>query len=282
MDDQVPVLEASRPGARIMIALLYHDIVTQGHFSSSGFSGGDADIYKFEVEEFDRHLDAIGSAAGKFSVSTINRHKINSGRNPVLLTFDDGGAGALLAADLLERRGWRGHFFVTTDCIGRPEFLSRAEIRGLHARGHVIGSHSCSHPARISHCSPTQLRREWSESTRILSDICGAPIRAASVPGGYFAAAVAEAAADAGITTLFNSEPKAQATTVRNCTVIGRYSIQQGVSAEKAASIAAGDWLPRMQQFLFWNTKKLAKTLAGNYYISARKTLLNRESKKAA
>src|SRR5205823_2581888 len=117
------------------------------------------------------------------------------------------------------------------------------------------------------------LVREWSDSTRKLSDICGATIRVASVPGGYFAPSVAEAAAAAGITALFNSEPKAQPTSVHNCTVLGRYSIQQGVSADTAANIASGQWRPRAQQLLFWNAKKLAKNMGGSYYISMRKAL---------
>ena len=41
------------------ISLLYHDVVMPGHFDSSGFTGGDADIYKFARPEFERHLEAI-------------------------------------------------------------------------------------------------------------------------------------------------------------------------------------------------------------------------------
>ena len=70
-----------------------------------------------------------------------------------------------------------------------------------------IGSHSCSHPLRMGHCSWPQLLDEWSRSRAILSDIVGADVRDASVPGGDFAPQVAEAAARAGITRLFTSEP---------------------------------------------------------------------------
>jgi len=38
----------------------------------------------------------------------------------VLLTFDDGGVSCHgPVADVLDRMGWRGHFFVPTDLIGR-------------------------------------------------------------------------------------------------------------------------------------------------------------------
>jgi hypothetical protein len=56
--------------------------------------------------------------------------------------------------------------------------------------------------------------------------------------------------------------------------VLGRYSIQQGVSADIVARIASGERLPRLRQYLLWNSKKIAKRLGGNYYISLRKSLL--------
>jgi len=261
-----------------VIVLLYHDVVPKGQLSSSGFSGGDADTYKFEISEFVRHMDAIEFKVGQGAVASTNGDVQSTRKDSVLLTFDDGGAGAITAAELLEKRGWKGHFFVTTNYIGKPGFLSDRQIRDLSARGHIIGSHSCSHPARMSHCSLSQLEREWDESSRILADICGSPIRVASVPGGYFATRVAEAAGEAGITALFNSEPTTRPTQVGNCTVIGRFSIQQGVSTAVAASIASGDWRPRMRQFVYWNAKKFAKRIGGNYYLSLRKSLLNRKS----
>jgi peptidoglycan/xylan/chitin deacetylase (PgdA/CDA1 family) len=264
-----------------MIALLYHDIVPRGDYAGSGFSGRDADIYKFEIEEFVRHLDAI-AATGSHATAAVNGNARDEQQGDFVLTFDDGGVGAMIAARLLEERGWRGYFFITTDRIGDRGFLTRGQIRYLHARGHAIGSHSCSHPARMSRCEPKQLEREWTDSLRVLSEICSARIHVASVPGGYFAPCVAETAAEAGITLLFNSEPTTRPTRVGDCTVVGRYSIQHGVSAETAARIACGDWRPRLYQFVFWNTKKIAKNMTGSYYISARKALLNRESKKAA
>src|SRR5256885_13372352 len=65
--------------------------------------------------------------------------------------------------------------------------------------------------------------------------------------------------ADAGVEILFNSEPTSRIGRVNGCSVLGRYSIQQGVSAEMVARIASGDRSPRLQQYIFWNSKKLAK-----------------------
>jgi peptidoglycan/xylan/chitin deacetylase (PgdA/CDA1 family) len=243
------------------ISLLYHDVVPPGDFGASGFPGGDANIYKLELPEFERHLAAIQSRV--------------SNSIPFLLTFDDGGSSAHeYIADMLESRGWRGHFFVTTNWIGRTSFLSSAQIRDLHTRGHIIGSHSCSHPERMSHCTRQLLLTEWSNSVAALSDIVGSRVTAASVPGGYYARNVAEAASDAGITTLFTSEPQSNTHVVERCTVTGRYTIQQGVKASTAAAIAAGEILPRYRQLAFWNAKKLAKIAGGKSWLALRKRIL--------
>jgi len=103
-------------------------------------------------------------------------------------------------------------------------------------------------------------------------------VRTASVPGGYYRRNVAVAAARAGITTLFTSEPVRSAHRVDGCLVVGRYSIRRDTSAGEAAKAAAGEatcWLPA---YAAWNARKLAKRLAGKRYESFRRTLLTRSS----
>jgi peptidoglycan/xylan/chitin deacetylase (PgdA/CDA1 family) len=255
------------------ISLLYHDVVPAGRFDASGFPGGDADIYKLDLEEFQRHLMAIRSCIQRPPIAAARAAETHT--MPLMLTFDDGGSSAHeYIADLLEAQNWRGHFFVTTDWIGRTGFLNPAQIRDLSSRGHLIGSHSCSHPQRMSHCSVRQLEHEWNRSAAVLSDILGAPVTLASVPGGFYAPNVAETAAGAGLTTLFTSEPRTRCEVVIGCTVWGRYTIQQGVKPATAAAIASGDILPRFRQTAYWNAKKLAKTAGGTSWLRMRKWLL--------
>jgi peptidoglycan/xylan/chitin deacetylase (PgdA/CDA1 family) len=262
----------------MIISLLYHDVIAPGGFSTSGFSGGDAEIYKLKRSEFEAHLYSIEQAKEKGQVQLLDPSRVEIGSKALLFTFDDGGASALSAASMLESHGWRGHFFIVTDCLGKPDFLTREQVRELHHRGHVIGSHSCSHPARMSHCPPSQLYREWKESLRILSDLLSASVRIASVPGGYYSKAVASAAALAGIEALFSSEPTTRIDRVNGCLIVGRYSIHRGVSAETAARIASGAPAPRLRQYLVWNSKKIAKRISGNRYITLRKFLLRRSA----
>src|SRR5258708_9256832 len=128
----------------------------------------------------------------------------------------------------------------------------------------------------MSALSAKELDEEWRTSIRILSDILGKEVDVASVPGGYFSRKVAQSAAAAGISVLFTSEPSAEARQVDGCLVLGRYTIKAKTSAALAAGYVSDRPYLRWKQALFWNTKKIAKTLGGEYYIKARRAILSR------
>ncbi len=249
------------------ISLMYHDVVNEGQFDSSGFPGPEAATYKLEREDFERHLQAI---AGVIEGQPAKVSALLGGAErqfPFLLTFDDGGVSAYTCiAHMLESLGWYGHFFITANHIGTPSFLSHDQIRALRHRGHVIGSHACSHPDRMSHCSGEELVEEWGTSVKILSSILGERVSVGSLPGGYYSKKVAEAASAAGIKALFTSEPTTRGHYVDGCLVLGRYTVRRWTSPEIAAGLAAGQLSPRLKQSLFWNLKKLAKSLGGEFY----------------
>jgi peptidoglycan/xylan/chitin deacetylase (PgdA/CDA1 family) len=267
-----------------MTALMYHDVVAPGADDASGFPGRDAALYKVTPETFAAHLDAIARATGRVAQPRSAGYRLGGAarrgcsapvdpRDPVI-TFDDGGGSAIAAADLLDRYGFKGHFFVTVNYIGTRGFVSEADIRELARRGHVVGSHSCSHPLRMGHCSFPQLLVEWSRSCAILSDIVGKEVRVASVPGGDFSIKVAEAAAAAGINQLFTSEPTCGTQQISGLLLTGRFTIQRWTTAKTAAALAQGKWLPRARQAVVWNAKKMTKRLGGERYLQLRKLLI--------
>jgi peptidoglycan/xylan/chitin deacetylase (PgdA/CDA1 family) len=257
------------------ISLLYHDLVERGDDDASGFAGPGAAHYKLTPDEFADHLAALARAVRLPPLADPAAAALADGPTDWLLTFDDGGRSALAAADLLERHGWRGCFFVTTDRVGAPAFLDAEGVRELRRRGHVVGSHSCSHPSRISACSREQLRDEWGRSRAALHEILGEAPTAASAPGGFYSRAVAEAAAEAGYTVLFTSEPKTRGFSVAGCRVLGRHTVYRGTSAAAAAALAVSAW-PRRWQWLTWNVKKVARAVGGGLYQGLRRSLLAR------
>src|SRR2546428_9627226 len=120
----------------------------------------------------------------------------------------------------------------------------------------------------MASCTWDQLIHEWAKSAAILSELLGEPMRIASVPGGAYSRRVAEAAAVAGITALFTSEPTSRCRQVDGCLVVGRYSVRRGTPARVAAALASGRLLPRLPPPCFWNCKKLAKALGGARYLA--------------
>ncbi len=248
---------------------MYHDVVPRGAEHASGFPGRDAARYKLTPECFAAHIDALARV-----VAPSERERLTGAAGDIAVTFDDGGISALRAADLLEIQGLRGWFFVTTDYVGRRGFLCPRDLRALHERGHILGSHSCSHPLRMAHCSDSQLRDEWCLSRRALSDVLGTDVDAASVPGGDYSRRVAVAAGAAGYTTLFTSEPTRAVTMEGPVTVVGRFVVRRGTTAATVAAVAAGAQGPMGRQALAWNARKLAKRVAGSSYLELRRLLL--------
>lgn len=270
---------ARRAGRMHAISLLYHDVIDGNHFVTSGFSIPGANRYKINVSEFKEHLFYISrTIVQKPAVVTDfiefkARPELDRSAPSFLLTFDDGGKSATIIADLLDEYGWKAHFLITASLIGTPGFLSTREICGLRAKGHIIGSHSWSHPARMSACSSKNLYAEWAQSVQLLSDILGEEVKVASVPGGYYSRRVAEVAAEAGIRALFTSEPERTCRHVCGCLVLGRYGMRQGMSPANVAGLASGQLSPRFRQFLFWNLKKIPKTIGGNAWLRMRERL---------
>ena len=280
-------------------SLIFHDVVLSAREGDvSGFRGAGPAHYKLTECDFSEALAAVEKRVG--SAPWVARHPEGYQHLPratgrpdsvVLecigssaasraghwaLHFDDGGASALRIADLLEPRGWRAHFHIVSSLVGTEGFANAQDIRELHARGHSIGSHSASHPDPMSACSPEVLMREWTTSKRVLSELIGADVTVASVPGGSYCRAIGEAAAQAGYQLLFNSEPTRRVTWVDDCAVLGRFSVVRSTTAATIAAIAARDRMPIARQRVLWDTKKLAKKLAGAQYYAFRRAVLAR------
>ncbi len=258
--------------------LLYHDVDSPDAFADTGFTGPGADLYKLDVDVFRDQRDRM-VAAGIGPPVRANALDAASEPQPWMFTVDDGGVTSYtVIAPMLEDVGWRGHFFVTTDRIGTPGFVTEAHIRELHRRGHVVGSHTASHPQRMSKCSEEELLTEWRRSAARLQEILDVPTAVASVPGGYYSRRVAATADAAGIRFLFNSEPVRTPQTVGDCRVLGRYCVKQSTSLDEVLGVMLGERGHRARQWLGWNTRKVAKKMGGRLYLDLQRAILNLRS----
>lgn len=254
-------------------SLMYHDVLLAGK-ARGGIPGTGGDRYAVDEADFLRQLDEIERRVPgpPLVAGDLTRDPVPDGWT---ITFDDGGASAAWVGERLHERGWHGHFFLISDRIGTPGFLGRQEILDLAAQGHVIGSHSASHPAVISNLKPNEIEGEWRRSVEALSELTGAPVEVASVPGGYSSPAVEEAAAAAGIKVLFTSNPVRRISAERGLPLrVGRFAVRAGDEATTVAEAAAGKRGPWLRQDLAWKSRAVAKRLAGPAYRRIRARIL--------
>lgn len=256
--------------------LLYHDVIRGCDRGASGFSGPGAQRFKLGWDRFVEHLDGVGVATAAAPVTVDDMVARRAPDGAWAITFDDGGESALAAGEELARRGWRGHFFCVSDRIGEPGFLDAEGIVALDRMGHVIGSHSRSHPARISASPWKRMVEEWRASAERLGELVGRPITSGAVPGGFYSPALARAAGAAGLAALFTSEPVRSLRSVDGCAVIGRYAVLAETPAHTAAAAAAGRPRPWLTQRAGWTARKVPKQIAGDSYPRLRARLLAR------
>lgn len=228
----VPV-QASR--VTEVAALGYHEVTPEP--LTSGFVRPGAIQFTVTPDTFARHLDLV-RASGVEPV-LVNALDEPRARRPVLLTFDDGGKSAVRAADALAAHGWRGHFFVITGRIGDRTFLDAAEIRALRDAGHLIGSHSHTHPDIFRELPFDRMVEEWRESRDRLENLLGEPCTTAAVPGGHISTAVFRSADQAGVRALFTCDPVLRPQLAGECRVFGRFLVKATTSSAHLATLLA-------------------------------------------
>lgn len=86
------------------VSLLYHDVVANGRYETSGFQGAGPDRYKLEAPEFEEHLQALAEKIAD-PPAAVKELGGQGSRLPWLLTFDYGGASALHIGEALAERG---------------------------------------------------------------------------------------------------------------------------------------------------------------------------------
>lgn len=143
-------------------------------------------------------LPSPRSSGAEFGSLQLSR-TLRSGprdRRVVALTFDDGPwpqqTGAVL--DILVSRDVQATFFMT----GLQAQALPAVVRQVQQAGHDIGAHTWSHPASTRRLNADQSRWEVDNTSRILEQTTGEPVRLMRPSGGGLASGPALAADQAG------------------------------------------------------------------------------------
>lgn len=252
---------ASTAVSSSIISLAFHDVTDNAQ--SSGFRQPVAQKYKHSLAQFEACLDAVQESGLRVTTSLED---LNSDQPSVIFTFDDGGVCSEIPAAMLEARGWRGVFFVTTDLVGTRGFMSAAQVKDLHRRGHLIGSHSCSHPDVFRSLTRAQMQYEWCNSVDFLSELLGDPCVVASVPGGDMNAMTISEAAAAGLKHVFTSEQRTAPWQQAGVTCYGRMFIMQDTQPHTVARWLRHPNLGILPERTVRMTKTAVKKMMGPVY----------------
>lgn len=138
-------------------------------------------------------------------LTILDRIASHPERERICITFDDGNASDLLiAAPELRQRGLRAEFFVLTGRIGTVGSLSAEDIRALLALDMRVGSHGVAH-RDWTRVGADELHCELAASKARLEAICGCAVNAASMPFGWYNAAVLKQIRDTGYQVAYSS-----------------------------------------------------------------------------
>ena len=221
--------------SRVEVAAFgYHEVTDDP--TTSGFQRAGARPFTLSRAAFSEHLAQI--AGGPVRPELVADLDLTRPGRHLLLTFDDGGKSAVHASEELSRRGWRAHFFVVTGRIGTRTFLDVSEIRHIRSCGHLIGSHSHTHPDIFREQSLERMIQEWRVSCDHLSQILGESCTSASVPGGHISPSVLRAADAADVRHLFTCEPTLIPRLVGDCWVFGRVLAKVHMPARRVGELA--------------------------------------------
>ena len=249
-----------------LISLMYHDSYVENK-SESGFKLAGADVYKIRPQVFEHQLKLIDSYL----------EDNNLPKDTVHFTFDDGGVSFFTVfAPVLEKYGYKGYFFISTQFIGTDGFLSKEQIVELDRRGHIIGGHSDSHRQRMNDLGYDELLEDWKSCSNKLQEILGHPITCCSLPCGYISCSMMKALKFLGFTDIYTSEARDTIKKIKGMNVYGRYGIKESMSDEFVLSIVAST-VVRTKIKIKKALLNIAKTVLGRTYVTIREKIFTRE-----
>lgn len=236
---------------------MYHDIVTKTD-KSSGFQNKNAFQYKVEESAFEEQVKAL---QGK----------------DVVFTFDDGGESFLTkAAPILEKYGFKGVFFISTKYIGTSGFLTAEQVKALKERGHIVGSHSHTHPEIFTRLSKEEVHEEWLKSFETLQSILGRKDLPMSIPNGYASKTIMQEAIDCGYTDIYTSQPTTKVGSFQKHNVIGRYVVHENMTTEDVLRIVTSKGT-KMKMALKWHVLNVVKGVLGESYDAVKAKVINKK-----
>ena len=146
----------------------------------------------------------------------------------ILLTFDDTDEEQYsIAKPEMDKYGFKGVFFIMTVSLGRPNYMTREQVKQLSDEGHTIASHSWDHK-NIKKYVDADWMIQVEKPTKLLQTITGKPIKYFAYPFGLWDTTAITGIRKRGMLAAFqlsdNRHPSQPLYTIRRIIVPGIWS----------------------------------------------------------
>jgi peptidoglycan/xylan/chitin deacetylase (PgdA/CDA1 family) len=196
-----------------------------------------------------------------------------AGQRAVAITFDDGcETDLLVAAPLLQERGFGATFYVVAGFVGQAGFLTGPQVRRLAESGFEIGCHSMTHPY-LTDLDEVRMGVEIVEAKDRLEQLTGRPVAHFSCPGGRWDGRVARLARESGYASVATSRVGANGPADdRYC--LARVAVQRGTGVADFDGVCRGRlWRRRLKEGILASAKRF---VGNTLYEKLRTAVLGR------
>jgi len=261
-------------GKGSFICLNYHGLFRPGETLDPAV---DDPVYTLPVERFGEHLDLVLASGAKVVSLCEARSGAVSGAAPVVvITFDDGRSSDYLNAfPELAKRGLRAVFFLVSAWVGRPGWLSWAQVAEMSSAGMEFASHGHTHRF-LEDLETGELREELRRSKETLEQGLGREVDLLAFPGGRFSGKVLKAAREAGFRAFATSIPGRNAP---GADIIQRMAVKSSTPAERLRGLLAGAPLAMLkEQAAYWAFWAGKRAVGNERYERLRGAILSRRT----
>jgi len=191
-----------------ILILAYHKIISEGR-----------DVKKVPVGSLPYYLDKVNFiqqieylAENEFQTISLSQLiKASEGEfilplKTVILTFDDGDiSNYTIAYPIFKKYNFGATFFIITDKIDTPGYMTWQNVKEMSDNGMEIGSHTKTH-AYLPSLSEKDVVFEFKESKKTLEYKLGRPIYFLSIPFGFYHTKEKTIAVECGYKAICTSE----------------------------------------------------------------------------
>ena len=218
--------------------LMYHEIYRPEE--RDRLRGLTNPAYNTDINVFRRQMAWLFA----YNVKTLTIDDLLSQKSPtekrtICLTFDDGWLGNYLHAyPILQEYGLKATFFVATELIGKPYYMTWDHLKEMEVNGMSIQSHTATHKP-VGGMDEKEIIFELSESKIIIEKRLTTEVNHLSLPHGSQNGRIWPLAKRVGYKTICTSNVGFQ-TWESNGPWLKRISIGDGISEKKFQLIIQG------------------------------------------